>query len=72
MPITTNGHRITRTDLEVAFSRTWGDGHEAATAAVPKAVVVAGALALAVVTLVFMAGKRRGRRRSPVVEIRRI
>lgn len=71
MPLETNG-RITRTDLEVAFSRAWGDGRETATAALPQALVVAGAVALAVVALAYLAGKRRGRRRSPVVEIRRL
>ena len=71
MPLQTNG-RITRTDLEVAFSRAWGDGHEQATAVIPQAAIVAGALALAVVAAAFLLGKRRGRRRSPVVEIRRL
>lgn len=71
MPLETNG-RITRTDLEVAFSRTWGDGQEQATAAIPQALLVAGALGLALVAVVFVLGKRRGRRRSPLVEIRRI
>lgn len=71
MPLETNG-RITRTDLEVAFSRAWGDGREQATAAIPSALLVAGAVGLAVVAAAFILGKRRGRRRSPVVEIRRL
>ncbi|MGH9088884.1 MAG: hypothetical protein ACRDYZ_12380 [Acidimicrobiales bacterium] len=71
MPLQTNG-RITRTDLEVAFSRTWGDGREQATAALPQALLVAGALGLAVVAVAFVLGKRLGRRRSPMVEIRRL
>lgn len=71
MPLETNG-RITRTDLEVAFSRTWGDGREQAAAAVPQALLVAGAVGLAVVALAFLLGRRRGRRRSPQVEIRRL
>lgn len=71
MPLQTNG-RITRTDLEVAFSRAWGDGQEQAKAAVPQAALIGGALALAVVALAFLLGKRRGQRRSTVVEIRRL
>ena len=71
MPLETNG-RITRTDLEVAFSRAWGDGRETANAVVPQALMAAGAVALAVITLAYLFGKRRGRRRSPVVEIRRL
>lgn len=71
MPLQTNG-RITRTDLEVAFSRAWGDGQAEAKAAVPQAAVIGGAVALAVIALAFLLGKRRGRRRSTVVEIRRL
>lgn len=71
MALQTNG-RITRTDLEVAFSRVWGDGREAATSVLPQAVTVGVALVLALLALAFLAGKRRGRRRSRVVEIRRL
>ena len=38
----------------------------------PQIALIAGTVALAVVTLAYLAGKRRGRRRSAVVEIRRV
>jgi hypothetical protein len=70
--VRTNGRRITRTDLEAAFGKVVGEGQRTAEKAVPTALVVAGAAALLVVTLSYLAGKRRGRRRSSVVEIRRL
>ncbi len=72
MATRTNGRRITRDDLQEAFSRLAGEGESTAKAAVPQAAVVAGALALAVVALAYLAGRRRGRHRSAVVEIRRV
>jgi hypothetical protein len=72
MAIGTNGRRITRDDLEAAFTRVVGEGEATARATMPQSVVVAGAVALAVVTLAYLAGKRRGRRKSAVVEIRRL
>jgi hypothetical protein len=68
----TNGRRITRDDLQAAFTQVLGDGETAAQSAVPQIAVVAGALALLVVTLAYLAGRRRGLGRSAVVEIRRI
>jgi hypothetical protein len=72
MSIRTNGRPITRADLEEAFQRVVGEGEKTVTAAAPAVLVVAIAGALVVVTLAYLAGKRRGRRKSPVVEIRRL
>jgi len=72
MAVGTNGRKITRDDLEAAFSQVIGEGEATAEAAVPQVLLVAGTVALAVVTLAYLAGKRRGRRRSAVVEIRRV
>lgn len=69
---TSNGRRITRDDLEAAFSRVIGEGEATAQAAAPTALVVAGAVALGVIALAYLAGRRRGRRRSAVLEIRRV
>jgi hypothetical protein len=68
----TNGRPITRSDLEEAFQRVVGEGEKTVTAAAPSALVAAVAGALVVVTLAYLAGKRRGRRKSSVVEIRRL
>jgi hypothetical protein len=35
-------------------------------------MAVAGAVALAVITVAFLAGRRRGRAKSAIVEIRRL
>jgi hypothetical protein len=72
MAVATNGHRITRDDLQAAFTRLSGEGEATAKAAMPQAAVVAGAVALAVVTLAYLAGRRRGRNRSAVIELRRV
>lgn len=72
MSVRTNGRPITRADIEAAFERLVGEGEKTAASALPTALVIAGAAALAVVTLAYLAGKRRGRRKSSVVEIRRL
>lgn len=72
MSVHTNGRPITRADLEAAFQRVVGEGEKAVEAVVPSALVVVGAVALAVVTLVYLAGKRRGQKKSSIIEIRRV
>ncbi len=72
MAVGTNGRRITRDDLEAAFSEVIGEGEATAEAALPQVLVVAGAIALGVITLAYLAGRRRGRRRSAVLEVRRV
>jgi hypothetical protein len=66
------GGRITRDDLEAAFTRVLGEGEASAQSAAPALLLVAGTLALGVVMVAYLAGRRRGRRRSTVVELRRI
>ncbi|HEX3946790.1 MAG TPA: hypothetical protein VHW47_03755 [Acidimicrobiales bacterium] len=72
MAVATNGNRITRGDLEAAFTRFTGEGEATAKAMVPQGAVVAGAVALVVITLTYLAGRRRGRGRSAVIELRRV
>ena len=72
MSMTTNGRPITRADLEAAFQRVVGEGEKAVESAIPSALVIAGALGLALVTAFYLAGKRRGRHKSSVIEIRRL
>lgn len=67
-----SGRLITRDDLQAAYSQFMGEGEATARAAAPRGLAVAGAVALVVVTVAFLAGKRRGRARSAVVEIRRL
>jgi hypothetical protein len=68
----TTGRRITREDLQAAYSQVMGEGEATVKAATPQVIGVASAIGLAVITLAFLAGRRRGRSRSAVVEIRRL
>lgn len=72
MAVETNGRKVTRDDLQQAFSRFLGDGETAARAKVPQAAVVGAAVVVSLVALAFVAGRRRGRRRSAVVVVRRL
>ena len=77
MPTTTtkagsNGRLITREDLQAAYAQVVGEGEATARAAAPRGFAVAGASAILLLGLAFLAGRRRGRARSAVVEIRRL
>ncbi len=67
-----NGRLITREDLQAAYAQVMGEGEAEARAAAPRALAIAGAIGIVVITLAFLAGKRRGRAKSAVVEIRRL
>ncbi|HVC70536.1 MAG TPA: hypothetical protein VNC61_09825 [Acidimicrobiales bacterium] len=64
--------RITRDDLEAKLREVTGEATETVEAARPQIVggAVAGLLLLVIVAYLF--GRRRGRKRSAVVEIRRV
>jgi len=49
-----------------------GETEATAQARLPQVAVIAGAAVMVVLTLTYLAGRRRGRRRSAVVEIRRV
>jgi hypothetical protein len=68
----TTGGRITREDLQAAYTKVLGEGEATVKAAAPQAIAAASAIGLALVTVAFLAGRRRGRSRSAVVEIRRL
>lgn len=72
MAVQTNGRRITRDDLEAAFAKVAGEGEAAVRASAPPSLVAAAAVAIGVVALAYLAGRRRGRRRSAVLEVRRL
>lgn len=69
---TKDNGKITPADLEAKFRELQEEGDEAADTA--KSYVLAGAAAAAVVIFViaFTAGRRRGKKKSTIVEIRRI
>jgi hypothetical protein len=68
----TNGRLITREDLQAAYAQVVGEGEASARAAAPRGLAVAGAVGIVLLTLAFLAGRRRGRAKSAVVEIRRL
>jgi hypothetical protein len=77
--MTTNGRTmtstdrpITRADLEAKFDQLRsgvGSGAEAARGIGPAVAIGAGVL---VIVLVYLLGRRRGRKRQTIVEIRRV
>jgi len=64
--------RITRADIEGKLREMRGDVEDTAEAAKAPIMAIAGGVAVAIVIVAFLLGKRRGRRRSTVVEIRRV
>ena len=64
--------RITRGDIEAKLREMRGDVEQTAEAAKTPILAIAGGVATAVIVLAFLLGKRRGRRKSTVVEIRRV
>ncbi|HEX6166671.1 MAG TPA: hypothetical protein VFZ30_07790 [Acidimicrobiales bacterium] len=68
----TSRQRITRTDLEDKFRELEGGAREQVESA-RSTFVTAGVVALLVVLLLaFLLGTRKGRKRSTIVEIRRV
>lgn len=64
--------KITRDDLEAKFRELQGDATETAEEAKGYALTAAIAVGVVVVAAVFVLGRRRGRRKSTIVEIRRL
>jgi hypothetical protein len=64
--------RITRNDLESRFREIKDGVDQQAFAAKNKAVPVAVGLGVVVLVLVYIIGKRVGRKTSSIVEIRRL
>ncbi len=67
-----NGRLITREDLQAAYAQVMGESEASVRAAAPRGLAIAGAIGILIVALAFLAGRRRGRARSAVVEIRRL
>ncbi|MGO8864188.1 MAG: hypothetical protein ACLQRH_25960 [Acidimicrobiales bacterium] len=68
----TDGRRITRADLESAYSRVFGEGEATVRGSATQGIATVAAAALVIITVAFLAGRRKGRSRSAVVEIRRL
>jgi hypothetical protein len=64
--------RITRDQIEAKFRELTGEVTDEAESARTQVVTVGLAVAVTLVAVVFLIGRRSGRRRSAVVEVRRI
>jgi len=73
MSVTADGPgKITRADIEAKLRDMRGEVATNVEAAKAPLAAIGAAVAAAVVALSFLLGKRRGRRKSTVVEIRRV
>jgi hypothetical protein len=63
---------ISRNDLESKLRELQGDVEETAQAATSTLVTVGAVVLVGVVAVAFLFGRRKGRRRTTVVEVRRI
>ena len=64
--------RITRGDLEAAFTRVIGEGEATAADNAPGAIAAIAAGVATAITGAYLVGRRRGRSRRTTVEIRRL
>jgi hypothetical protein len=69
---TSTSTKITREDLESKFRELQGDVEESATEAKNYAVAVAAVVVVGIAVVAFVLGRRKGRRKTTIVEIRRI
>lgn len=63
---------VTRDDLEAKLRELKGEVDDTAQAATGVVVAVAAAAVVGVVVVAFLVGKRKGRKKTTVVEIRRV
>jgi hypothetical protein len=63
---------ITRDDIEAKFRELTGEANNEVEAVRTQALTVGLAVGTALLTVVYLMGRRSGRRRSSVVEVRRI
>jgi hypothetical protein len=70
--MTPGAEPITRDQIEAKFRELTGEVNDEVQDTRSQVVTVGLAVAVAVVAVVFLLGRRNGRRRSAVVEVRRI
>ena len=66
-----NGH-ITRNDIEAKLRQIAGEVTEVGNASKSYAIVVAAAAGVAIIAGAYLMGRRKGKRRTTVVEVRRL
>jgi hypothetical protein len=70
--MTPEPQKITRDDIEAKFRELTGEASDELESTRSQAVTVGLALGVVLVAVVFLIGRRNGRRRSAVVEVRRV
>lgn len=63
---------ITRNDLESKLRELQGEVDDTAESAKSTLIAVGAVVAVGVIAIAFLAGRRRGKKRTTVVEVRRI
>ena len=63
---------VTRDDIEAKLREIRGEVDEAGASAKQYAIVAGAVVAVAVVALAFTLGKRRGKKKRTIVEVRRV
>jgi hypothetical protein len=63
---------ITRDDLESKLRELQGEVEETKDSALSTAIAVGAVIAVGVIAVAFLVGRRRGKRRTTIVEVRRI
>jgi len=69
---TTTTDTITKKDIEAKFREIKGDIDETAESAQGMAITVGAVIAVVVVLGVFVLGKRRGKKKTTFIEVRRL
>jgi hypothetical protein len=70
--MTVGPERISRDDIEAKFRELTGEVSEGVEETRSQVITVGLAVGVALVAVVFLIGRRNGRRRSAVVEVRRV
>ena len=63
--------KISRDDIEAKLREIQGEIDETAESAKGIAVAVGAAVAVTVIVVIFLLGKKRGKRKTTIVEVRR-
>jgi len=69
---TAEAPRITREDIETKLRQLKGDAEEVTNAQKTNGLILAGVAGVIVLALAYFLGRRRGRKKSAFVEIRRL
>ena len=71
-PATDQDHEVTRSDIEAKLRQIRGEVERTGEAAKPIGLAVAVAAAVGVVAVAYLLGRRRGKKKTTIVEIRRV